>query len=103
MFSTDKSKNETTDENDDDDEDVDDDGVGKEDFLLALFIAQQDPGLTESKPDQNPNKSDPDFGHFCAPWVPGFCKANFCIFHHPINPPGDASNNNNFLENTNAT
>ena len=102
MFSTDKSKNETTDENDDDDEDVDDDGVGKEDFLLALFIAQQDPGLTESKPDQN-HKSDPDFGHFCAPWVPGFCKANFCIFHHPINPPGDASNNNNLLENTNAT
>ena len=22
-------------------------------------------------------------GHFCAPFSPGFCEANFCIFHNP--------------------
>ncbi len=31
-----------------------------------------------------PDPNDPDVGHFCAPWVEGFCEANFCIFHHPV-------------------
>ena len=27
---------------------------------------------------------DPDaVGHFCAPFCPGFCEANFCVFHAP--------------------
>ena len=76
----DEDKNEDEDKKEDENKDED----TKEDFLLALFIAQQDPGeLNQSKPDQDANDPKADFGHFCAPWVPGFCQANFCIFHHP--------------------
>jgi len=39
-------------------------------------------GLPRAPPTPDPN--DPDVGHFCAPHVPGFCQANFCIFHHPV-------------------
>ena len=53
----------------------------EQDFMLALFLQKQE--------DENNNRSgnsrrrplDPDVGHFCAPNTPGFCEANFCIFH----------------------
>ena len=33
---------------------------------------------------ENGGEEDPDgVGHFCAPFSPGFCEANFCIFHNP--------------------
>ena len=27
-----------------------------------------------------------EIGHFCYPDLPGFCEANFCIFHAPSAP-----------------
>ena len=31
-----------------------------------------------------------EIGHFCYPDLPGFCEANFCIFHAPSAPPREA-------------
>ena len=32
---------------------------------------------------------DEEIGHFCYPDLPGFCEANFCIFHAPSAPKAD--------------
>ena len=66
---------------------------------VALFIAQQDPVLNQSRPELHQTKpeekeEDKNFGHFCAPWVPGFCEANFCIFHNPIEDHSSRSEGN---------
>jgi hypothetical protein len=67
-----------------------------DDFMFALFIAQQpdDSALTNDDapsrgdsrrpPPPPPDPNDLEVGHFCAPFAPGFCAANFCIFHNPI-------------------
>ena len=71
----------------------------QDDFLFALFIAQEpDPQLLSnesgssscnqlsnntSKVAEETEKEESDVGHFCAPFSPGFCEANFCIFHNP--------------------
>jgi len=58
--------------------------------MFALFIQkQEDDNETKDKnktgrrpvPPPRPDPNDPDVGHFCAPFLPGFCEANFCIFH----------------------
>jgi hypothetical protein len=63
------------------------------DFMFALFIQQQEGGQTKDSnvtkanappPIPRPDPDDPEVGHFCAPFCPGFCEANFCIFHAPI-------------------
>ena len=74
-----------------------------EDFLFALFIAQEETkGIVNDAPSRKVslNKQDkessrrdeqPDeehqlamaAGHFCAPFVDGFCQANHCILHNP--------------------
>lgn len=64
------------------------------DFLFALFIAQEEESTlaneavpnkqgTSSSPTSSDSESSSAIGHFCAPFSPGFCEANFCIFHHP--------------------
>lgn len=67
------------------------------DFLFALFIAQEEESTLaneasttaeatnklESSASAGRTSSSPTVGHFCAPFSPGFCQANFCIFHHP--------------------
>ena len=48
--------------------------------------------MTQSKPDEEKTTQQEDeatakdilVGHFCAPWVPGFCEQHFCIFHNPL-------------------
>lgn len=72
----------------------------QDDFLFALFIAQEpDPQLLTNQSGSSPNKQlsnntskveteetekeESEVGHFCAPFSPGFCEANFCIFHNP--------------------
>lgn len=32
-------------------------------------------------PIPRPDPNDPEVGHFCAPFCPGFCEANFCVLH----------------------
>ncbi|TRY74541.1 hypothetical protein TCAL_16822 [Tigriopus californicus] len=69
------------------------------DFMFALFIQEKeqtpanepnrgrrssDPSA--SRPSSRDPRNDPEVGHFCAPWVPGFCEANFCIFHCSTRP-----------------
>ena len=49
---------------------------------VALFIAQQDPVLNQSRPELHQTKpeekeEDKNFGHFCAPWVPVFRPISF--------------------------
>ena len=54
--------------------------------MFALFLQKQEEavehrgGATGGGRQQRPGR-DPDVGHFCAPNTPGFCEANFCIFH----------------------
>ena len=70
-----------------------------EDFLFALFIAQEETkGIVNDAPSRKVslNKQDKESrrrdeeqqlamaaGHFCAPFVDGFCQANHCILHNP--------------------
>ena len=69
-----------------------------EDFLFALFIAQEETkGIVNDAPSRKVslNKQDKEqrrdeeqqlamaAGHFCAPFVDGFCQANHCIVHNP--------------------
>ena len=52
------------------------------DFMFALFIQKQEEEAANR--DGNPGQKQPQdssVGHFCAPHLPGFCEANFCIFH----------------------
>ena len=79
------------------------------DFMFALFIQEKEQAASSApNPDPHspvvpaaavavtvrhvsgvpapvpvPDPTDPDVGHFCAPFCPGFCEANFCIFHAP--------------------
>ena len=70
-----------------------------EDFLFALFIAQEETkGIVNDAPSRKVSPNKPDkakqskeddeeqqllAGHFCAPFVDGFCQANHCILHNP--------------------
>ena len=50
--------------------------------MFALFLQKQEEEVEHrggGGRQQRPR--DPDVGHFCAPNTPGFCEANFCIFH----------------------
>ena len=54
----------------------------EQDFMFALFLQKQEEEVEHrggGGRQQRPR--DPDVGHFCAPNTPGFCEANFCIFH----------------------
>ena len=57
----------------------------EQDFMFALFLQnKEDEGRdgNQSGPSRvEQRERDPDQGHFCAPDLPGFCEANFCIFH----------------------
>ena len=71
-----------------------------EDFLFALFIAQEETkGIVNDAPSRKVSPNKPDkakqskeddeeqqllAGHFCAPFVDGFCQANFCVLHNPV-------------------
>ena len=57
------------------------------------MLNQSKPELHETKSEEEENE-DKNFGHFCAPWVPGFCEANFCIFHNPIEDDSSRSEGN---------
>ena len=85
--------------------DVKEASAPSEDFLFALFIAQEDskgmvnegapakdgrkvvPALPVNKHPkdvrQAGNEEQQLLGHFCAPFVEGFCQANYCILHNP--------------------
>ena len=54
----------------------------EQDFMFAVYLQKQEDSENESgnRTAARPAR-DPDVGHFCAPEMPGFCKANFCIFH----------------------
>ena len=64
-------------------------------WLKPIFLV----GLTQSKPDEEKTTQREDqaaakdtfIGHFCAPWVPGFCEQHFCIFHNPLSDSGKES------------
>ena len=45
-------------------------------------------GSNPPPPIPRPDPNDPEVGHFCAPFCPGFCEANFCIFHCPPSSMG---------------
>ena len=54
--------------------------------MFALFLQKQEEEAETSGGVGGPaggrqRTRDPDVGHFCAPNTPGFCEANFCIFH----------------------
>ena len=57
----------------------------EQDFMFALFLQnKEDEARDGSQSGQSKAiqwERDPDQGHFCAPDLPGFCEANFCIFH----------------------
>ena len=58
----------------------------EQDFMFALFLQNKEDEERDgnqsgqSRANHQP-ETDPDQGHFCAPDMPGFCEANFCIFH----------------------
>ena len=55
----------------------------EQDFMFALFLQKQEEEENEGRPGHPGERPrDPDLGHFCAPDMPGFCQANFCIFHN---------------------
>jgi len=49
--------------------------------MFALFLQKQEEEVEHSGGGRQQRPRDPDVGHFCAPNTPGFCEANFCIFH----------------------
>ena len=53
----------------------------EQDFMFALFLQKQEDEVNTSGNRTRQRPRDPDVGHFCAPNTPGFCEANFCIFH----------------------
>ena len=55
----------------------------EKDFMFAVFLQKQEEEEREGSPGQSgqSRRRDPELGHFCAPDMPGFCEANFCIFH----------------------
>jgi hypothetical protein len=56
----------------------------EKDFMFALFIQKQEEdqqGNMSGSPGTRGEGRDPTVGHFCAPFCPGFCEANLCIFH----------------------
>ena len=55
-------------------------GQVEQDFMFALFLQKQEQAEAEQGAARS-RPRDPDVGHFCAPNTPGFCEANFCIFH----------------------
>ena len=58
------------------------------DFMFALFIQKQEEEAANQDRNQGQKQQqDPSLGHFCAPHLPGFCEANFCIFHTSGPPP----------------
>ena len=58
------------------------------DFMFALFIQKQEEEAANRDRNTAPKPiHDPSVGHFCAPHLPGFCEANFCIFHTSGPPP----------------
>ncbi len=67
------------------------------DFLFALFIQEKEhisahPQRTDRTHNPAPKPPDgPEEGHFCAPFLDGFCEAHFCVIHHPMtsNAVGD--------------
>ena len=58
-------------------------GELEQDFMFALFIQkQEEAALMSGRPGEGGGAGrDPTVGHFCAPFCPGFCEANLCIFH----------------------
>ena len=53
----------------------------EKDFMFALFIQKQEEAASMSGNPGSRGERDPTVGHFCAPFCPGFCEANLCIFH----------------------
>ena len=53
----------------------------EKDFMFALFIQKQEEATSMSGAPMVSAERDPTVGHFCAPFCPGFCEANLCIFH----------------------
>ena len=53
----------------------------EKDFMFALFIQKQEEATSMSGNPGSRGERDPTVGHFCAPFCPGFCEANLCIFH----------------------
>ena len=57
----------------------------EQDFMFALFLQNKEDegrgGNQSGRTRADQSEPDPDQGHFCAPDMPGFCEANFCIFH----------------------
>ena len=70
------------------------------DFMFALFIQEQEqsvsnaPNPRRDSVQEEESEAEELIGHFCAPFCPGFCEANFCIFHNPAHsaPPEEATN-----------
>ena len=58
------------------------------------MLNQSRPELQRKSEEEEEEEEDRNFGHFCAPWVPGFCEANFCIFHNPIEDHSSRSEGN---------
>ena len=56
-------------------------GQLEKDFMFALFIQKQEEAASMSGNPGSRAERDPSVGHFCAPFCPGFCEANLCIFH----------------------
>lgn len=55
--------------------------VQYEQEFIALFIAQKDAGTRNASGNHRNQEVSIEIGHFCAPFWPGFCEANFCILH----------------------
>ena len=53
----------------------------EKDFMFSLFIQKQEEAASMSGNPGSRGERDPTVGHFCAPFCPGFCEANLCIFH----------------------
>ena len=53
----------------------------EKDFMFALFIQKQEEATSMEGNPRRAGERDPTVGHFCAPFCPGFCEANLCIFH----------------------
>ena len=50
-------------------------------FTVLVKPKQEEEGANRDGNPGQKQQQDPAVGHFYAPHLPGFCEANFCIFH----------------------
>ena len=68
-------------EEDEESEQGEEDNEEDQNMERVLIFQKQEEATSMSGNPGSRGERDPTVGHFCAPFCPGFCEANLCIFH----------------------